>query len=62
MGLHDAAIAATGSGRRRAWVRIWTFRSRRRDRTRQAHAYSPQTWTGPCRAERCDSAWRVCRN
>ena len=60
---HDATIASTGNGRRRPWAPIRTFRLRRRERvTRQPHAYSPQTWTRPCRDELCDSARRVRRD
>ena len=62
-GKHDATIASTGNGRRWPWAPIRTFRSRRRERvTRQPHAYSPQTWTRPCRDELCDSARRVRRD
>ena len=62
-GKHDATIASTGNGRRCPWAPIRTIRSRRRERvTKQPHAYSPQTWTCPCRDELCDSARRVRRD
>jgi hypothetical protein len=62
-GKHDATNASTGNGRRWPWAPIRTFRSRRRERvTRRPHAYSPQTWTRPCRDELCDSARGVRRD